>query len=82
MFIAAKAGTFVRAKILTMEAVPAGHAGHTRSLPHGIETSTPSIRISESIGREHPVGIKSSSVAFDQTTEPESLPTLEPVSLI
>jgi hypothetical protein len=80
MFVAAKSGTIVRGKIMSMETVPAGQAGHTRSIPRGIDTSAPSRRTSGSSGREHPVGIKSSGVSFDPATEPESLSTLEPKS--
>jgi hypothetical protein len=82
MFVAAKSGTFVRGKIVSLETVPAEQAGHARTIPRGIETSSPSRRISQGSAREHPVGITPSTVSFDPATEPESLATLEPASPI
>jgi hypothetical protein len=79
MFVAAK---IIRAKIMSIDAVAREPVGGTRLTPRGIDTSVPSRRISENTGREHPVAIKTSTVAFDPAKEPESLPTLEPVSLI
>jgi hypothetical protein len=79
MFVAAK---IVHGKIMSFDTVGREPAGNTRSIPRGIDTSSPSRRISEGTGREHPVGVKTSAVTFEPAMEPQSVATLDPTSPI
>lgn len=80
VFTVTTACTYVRGKIMSLDARPVEPSGHSRSLPRVIETSAPNRRVAPNNAKEHPVGIRSSGVSFFPAREPETPATLEPVS--
>ena len=74
----AKPMTFVRAKVMRLEARTILPMGPTRSIPHGIDTPHPNDKRPRP--EERPMDPGAQSLQGKPLTEPESVPTLEPVS--
>ncbi len=72
--------TMVRPKIISLEPIPIFPPGHYRSIPRSIEAPVPSRRVKMPKSEERPVQIGTQDLQGKPATEPESAPTLEPVS--
>lgn len=76
----AKPVTIVRPKIVRVDAQGVAPLGRTRSIPHAIDTTMPKGGLKFPKPQERPVEIGTQDLQGRPFTEPENVPTLEPVS--